>query len=86
MYKRQEETDLSGDGDPVATVVDLKNDERLNRFDYGFYGNLGLALPLKKGSSLFLEGGYYHGLKDADQFNTSKNRNVSLNLGYMLEL
>ena len=82
----EEETDLSGDGDPVATVVDLKNDERLNRFDYGFYGNLGLAMPLKNGNSIFLEGGYYHGLKDADQFNTSKNRNVSLSLGYMVEL
>ena len=82
----EEDTDLTGDSGPVTTVLDLKTDERLNRFDYGFYGNLGLAFPFQNGSSVFLEGGYYHGLKDADRFNTSKNRNISLSLGYMMRL
>jgi|GEM_PF-881667 len=81
----EENRDLGGDSAPVATVLDLKNDERLNRFDYGFYGNLGLALPFQNGNSIFLEGGYYHGLRDADRFNTSKNRNISLSMGYMME-
>ncbi len=82
----QEEEVISFDEKPVITKIDLNDDgSRLNRWDHGAYGGLGIAYYLGKGK-VFVESQFYNGLKDADRFNASENRSLDLSLGYLITL
>lgn len=81
----QEETILGSDDPPIRSRVKLDDSSNLNRWDHGFYGSLGIGYHVGVGQ-LFIESGYYLGLKNADRFNASKNRNVNFNLGYLFKL
>ncbi|MEO1054019.1 MAG: outer membrane beta-barrel protein [Bacteroidota bacterium] len=81
-----EEQELVGSDEPTQrTKVDLSEGSRLNRLDHGFYGSAAIGYDLGRGR-LFAESEYYFGLRDADQFNTSKNRTLSFNVGYLFKI
>ncbi len=69
---------------PENTKLDLDN-SNLRKWDYGFYGGLGLGYKIGE-NRLFLDVNYYHGLKDVDKLNTSKNRSLQYGFGYTMNL
>ncbi len=79
VQKGMEIIDPQSDGIPITrTKIDFKDEfESLQRFDYGIYGGLGFAFNFGQ-NSFFIEGDYYHGLRDFDRLNTSKNRSIQL--------
>ncbi len=81
----REVIDLSGIDPPVKTDLDIKNNENMERWDHGIYSGLGVAYNLGK-NQIFFETSFYHGLKDVDKWNTSMNRSLQFNLGYMMNL
>jgi len=83
MNGSREVRDLSGVFPPVKTDLDIKNNENMERWDHGIYSGLGVAYNLGK-HQIFLESSFYHGLRDVDKLNTSKNRSLQFNLGYMM--
>lgn len=68
---------------PIKIKLDVNNNESLNNFDHGLYGGLGVGFNMGK-NQLFLEANFYHGMKDVDTWNTSKNRSMQLGAGYMI--
>ena len=81
----REVRDLTGEDPTVKSKLNLKNNESLNRFDHGLYTGFGFAWNFGR-NQLFVETDYYFGMKDVDNFNTSKNRSVHFGLGYMIRL
>lgn len=85
-YREELTSGIGGSDSPVIrTKMDLGEDSILNRLDHGAYGNFGFAYNLGI-HQIFIESGYYHSFTDAERFNTSKNRSVNLNIGYMISL
>jgi len=79
-------TIFGSDEPPTETKIDFENEfSSLNKFDHGAYGGFGIGFNFGK-NQLFLEGNYYHGLKDFDNNNTSKNRSLQLGLGFLKNL
>ena len=70
---------------PTRTPMEIGGDSFLNRWDHGAYANLALGYQINR-HRIFLESGYYMGMVDADRFNTSKNRSLNFNVGYMISL
>lgn len=72
---------------PQSTVEDmnLKNSSLVNRLDHGFYSGVGLAYQLKS-HQIFFEFDFYTGMRDAERFNTSKNRDSDFSMGYRFNL
>jgi len=81
----REVRDLSGVFPPVKTDLDIKNNENMERWDHGVYSSLGVAYNLGK-HQIFFESSFYHGLRDVDKWNTSMNRSLQFNVGYMISL
>jgi len=74
---------------PDGTNVVVRNIEigddstrSLERFDHGFYASIRFNRLILQNHFVFIESTYYHGMKDYDKLNTSKNRNVNLNFGF----
>ena len=80
----REVVDLLGEDPMLRTKLDLR-DGNMKRWDRGLHGNLGLGYQLGS-NQLFFEVAHYYGLRDVDNFFTSKNRNLNLNLGYLIRL
>jgi hypothetical protein len=82
----REEMDL-GNLDPVTTrtEMDLGEFSVLNRWDHGIYGGLGLGFNFGN-NQIFVASDYYMGFKDAERFNTSKNRGIDFSIGYLIKL
>ena len=81
----REETDLRSD-DPVRRErIALGDGSILNQWDHGMHGSFGLAYKYG-GNRLFIEADYYRGLKDAERFNSSRNRSVNLSAGFLVGL
>jgi hypothetical protein len=76
----QEVTSLMGWRTEISSI-DLGENSILNRWDHGVYLGGGLSYQLKS-HQLFFEYDYYVGLRDAERFNTSKNRDIDMSLGY----
>jgi len=53
----------------------------LNRWDHGLHGALKIGWQFGR-HVIFVESAYYFGLKDAEVWNTSRNRALNCNLGY----
>jgi len=53
---------------------------QVNRIDYGLYSSARINYKMQR-VNVFISGDSYVGLRDADKFNTSKNRALSLNFG-----
>ena len=63
------------------TVIDFEGKfKTLSRYDYGAYGGAGIAVHFGA-TQLFIEGNYYHALKNFDSENISQNRSLQLGLG-----
>ena len=73
------------EGDRQRRDIDFEEDSFLNRFDFAVQANLGVAYQLGVGQ-LRLGAGYYHGLLDVNDNNTSENRAWSINLAYHYSL
>ncbi len=81
-----EEITLGTDEPAERTRINLdESSSRLNRWDHGIYTGFGVAYNLGK-NQIFLASDVYMGMKDADRNNTSKNRSVDFNIGYMIRL
>jgi hypothetical protein len=65
--------------------MDIKEEDRLNRMDYGFYGSTGLRFHLKS-QQIFVAVHHYRGMVDADKNNKSLNRDLGFKLGWMIGL
>jgi hypothetical protein len=81
----REDITLGSDAPPQRTKMDFGASSRFNRWDYGLYGSLGFSYTMGI-NRLFLDVSYYNGLRDFDQFNTSKNRSLFIGLGYLAGL
>ena len=80
-----EETIVSGgDDEPVRSDVVIGGRD-VNRWDVGARSALAIEHSFSMGN-IFVEGSYYHGFMDVAPFTTSKNRTLSLNLGYIFSL
>lgn len=55
--------------------------DSFNQIDHGFYSGLRIDKTLVANYFIFLDSSYFHGLKDYDKQNTSKNRNLNFSLG-----
>lgn len=62
--------------------LDFDNESTLNRFDFGLHGGLGVNYNFGP-AKLQLLGNYYHGLLDVTDTNTSQNRALGIELGYL---
>ncbi len=65
--------------------INFNQDRFLNRYDFALQANLGIAYQMGPGQ-LRLGGGYYHGMLDVNDNNTSENRAWSVQLGYRYDL
>jgi len=65
---------------PPVVIQNIGQDERISRIDHGLHSSLKLGFNFQR-VSLFSSVESYHGFKDADSSNTSKNRVISLNFG-----
>lgn len=65
--------------------LDFDNETTLNRYDFGAHAGLGLNYEVGRGY-FHLSGEYYHGFMDVTDTNTSKNRSLSIGLGYVVRL
>jgi len=67
--------------EPVSTTIT----DQLNRWDYGTHAGLDIRKHLGK-HQIVLGTDVYVAFKDVDQFITSKNRSIDINLGYLYTL
>lgn len=74
----------SSGGPPENRRLDMKS-PALRKWDEGVYGGFGIARKFNN-HQLFLDVNYYHGFKDIDPVNTSKNRSLQYGLGYIMNL
>lgn len=65
--------------------INLRGFSGINKWDHGAYTAAGIGLNAGPGKLIY-ETNFYLGLRDADRSNTSKNRSLNFNLGYMLSL
>ncbi|MEO1438423.1 MAG: outer membrane beta-barrel protein [Bacteroidota bacterium] len=65
--------------------LDLGPFSGMNRFDMGFYNGLGVGWNIQR-MQLFIEMDHYYGLRDAAQFQESKNRGLSWGMGILINL
>ncbi|GJM34146.1 MAG: hypothetical protein DHS20C18_31470 [Saprospiraceae bacterium] len=65
--------------------LNFKEEQDLNRWDFGGYGGLGLGYRIGPGA-IQVEANYYYGLMDANDQLTSKNRSLLFGLGYTFRL
>ena len=80
------QTIFGSDEPPLETRIDFENQfSSLNKYDHGMYGGFGFGFNFGK-NQLFLEGNYYHGLKDFDDNNASTNRSLQIGFGFMREI
>ncbi len=84
-YAMREQFDINTEEVVSETRVRPGKDSNLRRWDHGFYGNLGVGFPLA-GGTIFAESGYYLSFRDVDRFNSSQNRSINFNVGYMRAL
>ena len=73
------------EGDRQKRDIDFNQDSFLNRYDFALQANLGMAYELGPGQ-VRLSGGYYHGMLDVNDNNTSENRAWSIQLGYQYRI
>ncbi|MEL6865683.1 MAG: outer membrane beta-barrel protein [Bacteroidota bacterium] len=73
------------DGSITPIDVPLGAGSDFRRWDHGWYNSLGLAYSFGP-HLIYLNSDFYFGLTDADRFNQSRNRNLNLNLGYLIRL
>jgi hypothetical protein len=66
------------------TPIVLGENSILNRWDHGVYAGAGLSYSLQA-HSIFLEYDFYAGQRDAERFNTSRNRVADFSAGYRFE-
>ena len=86
MLKAVEEVDNIEDPDsPFRTDIDFSNPTRINRWDHGLYGGVGVGYNYKI-HQIFLVLDHYRANRNADRTTTSKNRSLNLNLGYQIRL
>ncbi len=77
---------LTGVDDPVLRApLDLSDSSNMNRWDHGAYAGMGLGYNLGR-HQVFIESDFYMAMKDAERFNTSKNRSVDFSIGYLIRL
>ncbi len=81
----REVSDFGSDAPPEKTKLEFGENATLNRWDHGIYSGAGFGFNFGK-NQIFLETDYYFGLKDAEKFNTSKNRSLNFNVGYLFQL
>ncbi|MFZ1679125.1 MAG: hypothetical protein WAT91_17720 [Saprospiraceae bacterium] len=70
---------------PFTEPVIIKHTGWLNKMDHGFYTGIGIDYTMGK-NSLRLESDFYIGLRDAIVVGPTKNRNLSISIGYNLAL
>lgn len=58
---------------------------QIARFDHGAKGALNIGWNIGQ-HQIYAHGSFYFGLRDAERFNTSKNRAINLGLGYKFSL
>ena len=86
LLSATEEVLRNGEEDPVKTRLDINDTRRdLNRFDHGAYGSFGVGYNVGKGQ-LFVKTDYYMAISHAVGFTASQNRNINVNMGYMIDL
>lgn len=73
--------------DGINTIVSpirigKSSNDIFNRIDHGFYLNLKVVYNLFINHFIFLDTQYYHGMRDYDKVNVSKNRSINLNFGF----
>ncbi|MCR9171276.1 MAG: hypothetical protein NXI10_02205 [bacterium] len=78
---REEVVNLETGEVEITREMSIGEGTNLSRWDHGFHGTLKLGWQMGK-HSVFSQSGYYFGLRDAEAWNTSKNRALSVNLGY----
>jgi len=71
--------------DVTTTPITLGKGSILNRWDHGGYAGIGLSYQFS-GHQIFCEYDFYNGFRDAERFNTSKNRDMDFSLGYRFTL
>ncbi len=78
--------DIPNDGIRPPSRVDMRTRSTvLNRWDHGISGGLGFGVNLKS-SQIFVETGFYMGMRDAERFNRSRNRSIDYSIGYRLSI
>ena len=82
---KRKEIYLNNDTPAEMFDIDLKDNTLLNRWDYGMQSGFGIGYNLGI-HKIILECAYYHGLTNAEIWNTSQNRNVSYKVGYRIRL
>ena len=79
-------TIIGSDEPPEETEIDFQNQfSSLNKYDHGLYGGFGFGFNFGK-NQLFVEGNYYHGMRDFDNNNTSKNRSLQIGIGFIRKI
>lgn len=74
------------DNDPLPrTSISKGRNGALNAFDHGAYSGINVGVKLGPGR-LFYETDFYFGLRNAEKWNTSKNRSLNYCLGYAIEI
>ena len=62
--------------------IGKNSNDIFNRIDHGLYLNLKVIYNLFTNHFIFIDSSYYHGLKDYDKENVSKNRSLNINFGF----
>ncbi|MCH8903356.1 MAG: outer membrane beta-barrel protein [Bacteroidetes bacterium] len=81
----REESSQLGDEPPIRTRLNTSFPSIFRRWDYGIYSGFGFAIDIGA-DQLYVESSYFHGLRDVDVFNNSKNRSLHFAIGYMVRL
>ncbi|MEO1262737.1 MAG: outer membrane beta-barrel protein [Bacteroidota bacterium] len=84
-YETNSMDDFSFEITPVIRPFDFSQNDNINRWDWGLYGGVGLALRLGAGHINF-ETELYRGLSKLLENDDDKNRSRSFSLGYMIHL
>lgn len=77
----QKDIFLDSSEPPIRSKIPIDDSSNLNRFDYGVYSGLGFNYHLGK-NILQLNTNFYASFVDAETVNTSRNRNITVSLGY----
>jgi hypothetical protein len=72
-------------GRGTITPIELGPNSILNRWDHGLYSAAGMSYQLNS-HQVFFEYEFYTGFRDAERFNTSKNRDSDFSIGYRFSL
>ena len=86
LLSATEEVLTINEEDPFRTKLDLTSPRQdFNRLEHGAYGSLGLGYNMGQGQ-FFVKTDYYMAMNNAVGFTASENRNININVGYLIEL